>query len=1252
MRRITVIKRIAPLLLLLSFIALPLYAQQVGASIAGHITDPSGAAVAGAAVTATGVTTGTVFSAGSDTAGLYQLPFIPIGEYVLRVTKQGFEKYEQRGIVLLANQKNTIDVTLRLGSTTQVVNVTGNAPILQTASGDRDVTFSSTQLDPETFRGQNTITSTWLIAGVTQTSAAQKERPWDNAGVQDEEINGGQSSGGQGGTPEQGQSSGNQVMVNGISINRGGNGTGYSPMASAVEQVAVETTMFDAQYGWTTGGAVDTIVKSGNNQWHGHGYDYLQNTILNAEDWGDQESDSGRPPWHFNYFGGEVGGPVKKDKMFAYFAYQLMWSIQKDPYTGEVPTAAMRQGNFNGLCSNTSGNCDQIQLYDPSTLTDTSTSTTDPNGCYYTGTASAPVASGFNPCRSQTGALFSAPNVINSAAISPIAKNVLGIIPEPWLQGASVPCGTVSSAQTFNGATVCGTFAGNISNRSNSRKFVDYFPEYLGRYDWNLSDKTHAFFILGKNDLAETRSYIYSTTSAINQAEVSGNNPLFRGNQFYDLDVTHTFNPTTVLELRTGMDRYPSGGGDITIAQTDPTSLGFSQNWFSEAAHFFPEIEVTGMGSSEGGQMAGGTLPSYDASDIWTQSGILAHTHGRHDMRIGWQRFDLVEANESPGNLNGYFSFTGLFTSQNPLGPVNVTGYGVADFLLGYPQTAYVTTPAYPYQHMTEEDLFFQDNFHVSQRLTLNLGLRWDFAGPVHDKYNRFLNGFCYTCANPLGTAGTYTNALGQPATVGALLGGPTYEGVGGSGTGITNRMYDNLGPRFGFAYDLHHDSVIRGGYGIIYGQQEMQPGAAPGYTTTTSAVTVPGFPGIFNPNISFANPIPSGLIPIAGNSYGLAANVGSGITFYDPNTDLPRTQQYAVEIQHRIGKDWLFSVAYVGSRATRLDINRSLNYLPLSDEPYLPNGQVNANAPGGGGAATYSFLQAQVKNPFIVPAQYQTEAKGTFLENATVSQQQLLYPYPEFSTVTEDWDPIGRSNYNGLQVEVNKRISRDLTFNANVTWSKTLQALDLLNPQDTLPRQTRGFYDMPLQFKLNFTYFVPFGPGQRWLNQSNGVISRFVSGWTFSATPALLDGIPAIVPSGLEPIPGAKETTADRSLSHAFNTCYLDTSGNEHDCAIDSTPAWQQTQPGALYEWDPAMHYVRYWGQHRLDADVMKTTVIKERYTLIYRADFINAFNSSEWDYDMNNTYTSSAFGYIGPPANTPSDDPRVIQMSLQFRF
>jgi hypothetical protein len=384
-----------------------------------------------------------------------------------------------------------------------------------------------------------------------------------------------------------------------------------------------------------------------------------------------------------------------------------------------------------------------------------------------------------------------------------------------------------------------------------------------------------------------------------------------------------------------------------------------------------------------------------------------------------------------------------------------------------------------------------------------------------------------------------------------------------------------------------------------------------------------------------------------------LATNIGRSISFFDPDTDVPRTQQYSLELQRSFGHNWMISLAYVGSTASRLNIDRNLNFVPLADLPYTPGFQVN---PTG---YTQSQLNAALPNPFAgnIPSLYASQAAGTYLTNSTIPRSYTLLPYPQFAGGVADLLPIGKSHYHSMQFEVNKRLSMGLEFSANFTWSRTMQALGFVNAQDPSPAQSVAPFDCPRQVKVNMAYFAPFGPGQKFLNTTNPVVTRLVSGWSLSATPMLMDGFPAPAPSGVMPT-GASLHTQNPTLSHWFNTCWLDLNNVQHDCAgqgplfTDSTPAWKQMVAGQLIGWSPFLRGIRYVGHHRLDAGIKKETPIKERWQLIYRADFINAFNSSEWNTTLDVGYTDATFGMVGYPFSIPVDDPRVIMMSLQLRF
>jgi hypothetical protein len=1223
-----VIKRMAFLLLLLAFLPLPLFAQQTGASVTGHILDPSSASIGGAHLKLTSTTTGAVFTTESDSDGIYQFPFVVIGMYTLSVEKDGFKEYVQQGVGLIAGQKAVIDISLALGAVTQSVTVTANAPLLQPESGDRTWDVSQIRLDTEVFRGQNTIESTWLAPGVTMTGSARKLRPFDTSGSQQENFNGGQS--GQGSNLQTGPISGNMVMVDGISSNGGGNGVEFNAINDSVQEVAVQATMFDAQFGWSTGGVVNTITKSGSNRFHGDAYDYVQNTLLNAEDWGSINSHSGRQPWHINMFGGSFSGPIIKNKIFGFYAYQRVWQIQPDPFTVAVPTAAEKQGNFNGLCTSVStstGACAaQVQLYDPST-----TSTLPASSAGSCGISSSAA------CRSQSGPLVSG-NIIQQ--INPIAAKILTYFPSPTPStGIFGTCPAGVTAPTGG----CGTYQGNLVNTSAQRKFVDFFPENTGRLDWNLSEKTHAFFRYSENSLAETRSYKYSTIAAFNLADTGTNSPFSRSNQDFALQVTHSFGASTVMEVRTGIDRFTTTSNSNISAGFDVTSLGFSSTYAAEAAKFFP---ITSISQDNG---TGASPLGYQAEPIWSTEVMLAHTRGKHNIRVGFQKYDLGNNYQYPaGDAQGSFTFNGYFTDQNPLGAVSATagGYALADFELGYMDAGSLGIAANPKIMMHNYSFYFQDDYHLSRKFTLNYGLRWDYSGSTHDRYNALFSGFCTTCQSPL-------NIPGLP-----LQGGPTFAGTAGAPSGPFAKKFDNLGPRVGFAYDAGHNTVVRGGYGVIYAQQQAWNNSTPGFSQDTTLVPFIQN-GIPNPGISFANPFPNGILTPVGAKWGLAQNVGRSITFPDPNMDIPRTMQYSLEVQRSFGHNWIATVAYVGSRTSRLNVNQQLNYVPLADWPYTPGFQYNTSAPGGGGPATYTYLNTQVANPFLnLPSTspYASLATGTFLATSTVAQQQLLVPYPQFAVngVTEDFVPIGRSHYNSLQVEVNKRLSYGLEFTGNYTYSRLLQSLGFLNNQDPEPSQTISYYDIPQQAKILVVYHLPFGPGEHFLNSGNPVINRFVGGWSLEGGTRLEMGLPIPMPSGVMPILAASQKTVSRSLSHWFNTCYTNLAGANVNCSIDSTPAWKQLQQDQLYEWSPNLRQIREPGTHRVDASIAKNTQIKENYTLRFRADFIDAFNSSEWFTDNpDTTFSDANFGIEGPPQNsTPSNDPRVIMLSLKLIF
>jgi hypothetical protein len=365
--------------LALSLLLLPSWAlpQQIGATVTGHIYDPSGAVVAGVKVTARSTVTEAMYSAESDSTGLYQIPFVSPGPYTITAEKQGFKEYVQTGITLLTAQAAVINFTLQLGAVSQRISVTANAPLLQSQNGAQSSLVDTHEIAALPIRNLNTIETVLFTPGVVQNTSDEKLRPFDTSGSQGMDIGGGISGeGGQKSQEGQATTSGNLVLVDGAPANEHAVGVGFNPIAQSVQEVQVQDTMYDAEYGWSTGGVVNTITKGGTNQVHGDVYEYDQDTPFTANTWGNNRDIPAVPrePWHMNFWGVDVGAPFKKNKMFIQFDYQDIHQVQPDPFTDTVPTMAERNGDFSQdyYGTNSAGQPQVQTIYNPLTTTETS----------------------------------------------------------------------------------------------------------------------------------------------------------------------------------------------------------------------------------------------------------------------------------------------------------------------------------------------------------------------------------------------------------------------------------------------------------------------------------------------------------------------------------------------------------------------------------------------------------------------------------------------------------------------------------------------------------------------------------------------------------------------------------------------------------------------------------------------------------------------------------------------------------------
>jgi hypothetical protein len=1122
------------------------YGQEFRASLSGRVADPSGAGIAGAKIDVVSVDTRLVSNVVSAEDGSYQVPFLNPGMYTVIVEKTGFHRVVREGVNLEVSEKAVVDIQLTLGEVSQSINVRADAALVETESADRGLTIENNRVENTPLSGRSIYGQAWAAPGVAVTTNVQRLRPWATAGNTGIAISGGQPGG-------------NEVLIDGVSNLYTASNVAFVPPVEGTGEFRVQTTSYDAQYGWTTGGVVNIVTKGGTNQFHGSAFEFLQNTDLNANSF--DNNLHGLPvDWlRVNIFGGAISGPVKKDKLFFLFTYENMRFVLPDPFITSVPTPRQRSGDF----SQTYYAAGMLQtIYDPYSTQ------TGPNG---------------NLIRDAFPG-----NVVPTSRINPIAAKVLSII----------PLGNVAGDPTSG--------LNNLISNGSSRKFTDFFPEYDGRADYNISEKTQMFVRYSRNALSENRSFHYSTTAATNIAETSTNAPLTRENHSATLQVTHIFSPSLVLNLRAGLLRYLALGGSSISQGYNLANLGFSPQFVSEAAAYFPKFN---WANYEGA----GSNPSTIDPVAQTNSlqGSVALVKGHHSIKTGLEFRLQRENRQNAGYTAGNFSFDQGFTGQNPLTIQPSSGNSSASFLLGTPATGYVNVNSRPALQQRLWSTYIQDDISVTSKFKLNVGLRWDYLGPLTDRFNALLRGFDMTSPSPLQTPGLN------------LQGGPLYAGVGGS-RGIFKSDWNNFGPRVGAAYQISPKTVLRGGYGLVYAQTFDDPGPAPGFSQQTQMVTSiqTGVP--FN---TLTNPFPNGILRPVGSSLGLATYLGQGFSVPNPERVVPWTHQFSFEIQRALPGEILVSAAYIGSRTRDLEVSKGINEIPLS-----------AFALGA------TALTQNVSNPLagLIP--------GTSLNGATVPRQQLLRPFPQFASITELDLSQGKSEYDSFQLVLYKRLSAGLNFSAAYTNSKTIEQVVYANPQDTRLLKEVAAWDIPQSLQLNGVYELPFGKGKPFGGSVNPLLSRFISGWTISGIARIQEGMPMSFPTGAAPT-GVSPTISNRTLYRWFDTCTLLASGATRGCLQGEQPVWTIQQPFTLRTWPLRLASVRNPPIYNLDASLLKNNYIREHFNLIIRADFLNATNTPQFFGGPITDVNNPNFGRISG-AQVQSNLPRIIQLSMRFEF
>ena len=801
-------------LLGLSILLLPAasFGQVTTTNMSGAVTDSSGAAVPSAQVTVTNTGTGFTRTAQSGAQGEYHLEFLPIGNYNVEVSANGFKKVVRTGIVLQADQPARVDAQLQLGQVTETIEVTSEIPLVNTSNPEIGRTIETQEMIDLPIVNRNPYTLLDLVPGVQRNDNSivlgyPEQRTLINGGI------------------DAGAGSVNYYLDGGINMTGLRNTGNILPNPDAIQEFRVQTNNYAADYGRFQNGIVNTITKSGTNNFHGSLFEFVRNTIFNANNWGNTGA---TPPLHRNQFGGTFGGPIIKNRTFFFGSYAGLRQITSTFLNGAIlPSAAELKGDVSQ---------DTVKPVMPGSVTSTN----------------------------KAGTPF--PN--NQVPIDPVALKILAMLPT-----ANLPNNK---------------WQGVIPNPYNT-------DEFLAKVDHNLSD-------------TQRLTFSYFETSGENKVRAGSANLPWSVQQFSwrqhnaNASDTWSLNPNMVNQVWLGYTR--NFGGRLNLPQTSLTDLGSAA--FIQGTPSLPQISVTGFFSltqAIAGPVAG--------TNYYSLRDVFSLTHGRHAFRFGGEISLDKDIQATLLNNYGVFGFNGTATTPGNLSKgAACTACALADFELGIPNSATQDAPVNGYTNSWNSALFVQDDFRVTPRLTLNLGVRWDVQTPPSDPENKestFVPGVQST--------------VRPNAPVGIL-----FPGDAGITRGIVPIRWNHLSPRLGFALDPFGTgkTSIRGGAGVFYGsvsgnEWNTTSNFEPFAVRLTLNPNVAGTGTLLSNPYRGMNPVPfpftGGFIP-QGNIFGPATNFS-----------WPYTYQFNFSAQQQVTQKLSFQLAYVGSLSHDLPFATDLNY-------------------------------------------------------------------------------------------------------------------------------------------------------------------------------------------------------------------------------------------------------------------------------------------------------------------------------------
>jgi len=945
----------------------------------------------------------------------------------------------------------------------------------------------------------------------------------------------------------------------------------YVPPADIVQEFKVQTATFDAAFGNTEGGVTNLTIKSGTNALRGTAYFGKTPKNLFANDFFANANNIPLSDFDYNRYGTTVGGPIMRGRTFFMYGFEgIHESRPRNNGTPTVPTERMRTGDFSELLALGP----QYQIYNPFTR--------------------RAIGNG----RFQQDPFPG--NIIPPHMINPVSRAVLEYIGMPKTAGN----------------------ADGTSNYQNPSLPEDIkYANNTIRVDHNLSDKQRMYGRFSWYDRNSNYNNYFDNLS-------TGEWFKFVSRQAA-VDHVYALNNSTVLNMRYGYNWFVRGtDSNPANHDFDLTSLGFPSSYnaaIPDGIRRFPRFNITGY---QGTAIGGEERPNETHSFIAT----INKSMGAHSIRTGMEFRQYRETNRFfANNQTGQFDFDANWTRgplDNSTAAPNSLGQSFAAFLLGLPSGGLVARTAGYDEKSQNWGFYVQDDWRVNGRLTMNLGLRYEYETPMVELENRSVRGFDFAVVQPIEAAVRARYAQNPtpevPASAFNVRGGLSFAGVNGQPNGLYETPKNNFMPRVGLTYRLNDLTIVRGGYGVYYGFLGQRRGDViqSGYTQNTNLIPTRDNGLTFIATLS--NPFPDGIQEPVGNAAGIETFLGQGVTFFNPDPKSSRIQRWQVGVQRELPGRILVEASYVGSHGTDLQTTRNLNATPndhLSTLPVRDQARIN-------------YLGQNVPNPFsgLLPSTAISALQGT-----NITRERLLRPYPHFDSVNTTTNE-GWSWYHSMQLNLTRRFAGGYTVSGSYTYSDFVEALDFLNGGDPEPWEGVSSVDTPHRLSINGILELPFGQGRRFGTDAGAVVNGLIGGWQLSGIYTYQSGFPLtwgniLFTGNLDDI---NLPASERTVARWFNT----------DAGFNKVTAEQLASNVRTFPL--RLDNVRTDPVNNLDVSLIKNTMIKGK-TVELRLDSLNALNHPLLP-GPNVTPTAAAFGQIS--ASTLTNYARRTQVSVKFIF